>query len=168
MSTGAKITRDNLFEGLTGKQAAWLRAYLDSSNPNTFQNGTGSARAAGYKASSDTAFRVIGAENFAKLSKRISVWIDEVGLSPEKLKLKLLSLVEAKETKFFAHRGKVVDQIEVESIETQRRALDMALKVKGLYAPVEATVTVRDTIPAEDKALLRDIAKELGKRVVGK
>ncbi len=43
--------------------------------------------------------------------------------------------MEAKETKFFAHQGKVVETEEVEALGIQRQYTEMAVKVKGIFAP---------------------------------
>jgi len=127
--------KTKLYKGLKGKLLLWLAAYLDESNPNTFFNQTGAARAARYKYSTEGGLRAVGAQNYAKLRERIEAWLDEHGLSEARLKKKLFSLTEAKETKFFAHQGKIEDTAEVESLGIQIKALDMALKVKGMYAP---------------------------------
>jgi len=114
----------------------WLSYFVNSENKTTFLNRKESARAAGYKGSSEDAFRAIGTQNYLKLSDKINNWLEDVGLSENALKTKLISLLEAKETKFFQHEGVVSDQREVDALETQRRTLDMAFKIKGSYAPV--------------------------------
>ena len=111
----------------------WFSHYINSDCPETFLNKQASAEAAGYKASSYINFAAIGCQNYKKLQDRISKWIDEIGLSENALKKKLLNLIEAKETKFFQKDGKITEKVEVEALETQRRTLDMAMKVKGLY-----------------------------------
>jgi len=138
------------------KLNAWLRAYLDETCSTTFLNKTASAKAAKYKCKDDDSFRGIGVQNFRKLSDRISAWFDEVGLSENALRIKLLSLMDVKETKFFSapqkdEKGNVIDifvkEIEVEAIETQRKTLDMALKVKSMYAPTRYEHTGKDGAP---------------------
>lgn len=125
------------------KLNAWLRAYLDESCSTTFLNKTGSARRAGYKCKTEDCLRHLGCRNFIKVSDRINQWFDAAGLSENALKIKLLSLLNAKETKFFSSpikdkNGVVTDifvkEIDVEAIETQRKTLDMAIKVRGMYA----------------------------------
>lgn len=111
----------------------WFSHYINSDSPETFLNKSGSAKAAGYKTSREQSFGEIGYQNSIKLQDRISKWIDEIGLSENALKKKLLNLIEAKETRFFQKDGKVIETREVEALETQRRTLDMAMKVKGLY-----------------------------------
>ena len=117
------------------KLNAWLRAYLDESCSTTFLNKTESARRAGYKCKTEDCLRHLGCRNFTKVSDKINQWFDEVGLSENTLKIKLLSLLNAKKTEYFQHEGIVTDQREVEAIETQRRTLNMALKIRGMYVP---------------------------------
>jgi hypothetical protein len=116
------------------KLNAWLRAYLDENNPVTFLNKFTSAKAAKYKCKDDDSFAQIGCRNFKKVNDKIEKWFDEVGLSENALKNKLLSLMEAKETKFFAHEGTVTDQRDVDALGIQAKILDMAIKVRGMYA----------------------------------
>ncbi len=68
----------------------WLRAYTDESNPSTFLNKAGSARAAGYKTTNVHSLKAIGHQNFTKLSILISAWLEESGLSDTVLKQKLV------------------------------------------------------------------------------
>ncbi len=118
------------------KLALWLKYYTDDSNPETFLNQTKSAIYAGYKAKSENSFANIGLQNFRKLERHINRWLDEVGLSETKLKEKTLRLLSAKDTKLFIQeKNGELDIIEhkIPALETQRRTLDMAFKVKGLY-----------------------------------
>ena len=134
---------------ITSKMDLWLRHYTNEANKLTFLNKTESAKAAGYKCNNVDSFGQIGAQNFRKLSDKISVWFDEIGLSENALKAKLQSLMEVKEKKFFSAPIKDADGIvvgmhieseEVEAIETQRKSLDMALKVRGMMKPIEHAV----------------------------
>lgn len=153
---------------LKGKQRLWLRNYLDSNNLITFLNRAQSAKAAKYKANSYEGFCQIGYENYIKLEPHIKQWLDEHGLSENRLKLKLVSLIETKKTVFqkvkgHIDSGKLSDNvvkiaethikawkgkgeaaeayddgetvlgISVADPEVQRKSLDMAFKVKGLY-----------------------------------
>ena len=129
------------------KLNVWFKNFINENCSTTFLNKTNSAKAAKYNCSTDDSFRNVGCQNFTKCSDKIGKWLDENGLSENALKLKLLSLMEAKETKFFSYEGKITDQIEVESIETQRKTLDMALKVKGMHAPTKHELTGKDGKP---------------------
>ena len=121
---------------LTGKQRLWLKNYLDETNPETFFNGTRSAEIA-YNTNKNGSLKRIGHENATKLNGHISKWLDEYALSDNKLKGKLFSLINAREVKLFTNRDKEgnfeIIEHPVPAIETQRKTLDMALKVKGLY-----------------------------------
>ncbi len=83
----------------------WFKFYVDKSNKKTFLNKTESAKAAKYRGKDDNSFGCIGYQNYGKLQSRINTWLDDVGLSDEALKEKLLQLSEAKETKFIKIKG---------------------------------------------------------------
>ena len=126
---------------LTGKRLAWLSAYTDQSNPKTFLNATQSAMAVysnrkknQTKEQRYQSHASIGNENLKLLEKEINKWMDEVGLSENYLKKRLLELTKAKKTKFFAEKGVITDQVEVDDNSTQLKAVDMGFKYKGLYA----------------------------------
>jgi len=122
-------------KGIThpNKLMVWLHYFLDHSNKDTFLNKTSSAKAAGYRGKSENSFKSIGYQNFTKLHHVIAKWIDESGLSEVSLKVKLLDLLNAKETKFFAHGGVIISQVDIDALEVQRKALEMAMKVKGMF-----------------------------------
>lgn len=126
------------------KHAVWFGYYLDR-NSGTFLDGFRSAKKAGYNGN-DNVLRAIASQNAKKYQEKIAQWLKEEGYTEVALKCKLLSLMEAKETKFFSHEGKITDQVEVEALETQRRSLDMAMKAEGMYAPerhlVDGNLTV--------------------------
>jgi len=130
----------------------WFYHYTNDACPRTFLSNIEAARAAGYKTKNELSLAQIGYQNSKKLSDKLNDWMDEVGLSDAVLKKKLLSLMEATETKFFQHEGVVTDQREVAAIETQRRTLDMALKVKDLYAPKKFEHTGKDQGPISVEA----------------
>ena len=115
---------------------------------------------AGYKAKNRQTHMVIGSQNFRKLNDKINQWLDEEGFSEVALKIKILSLMNAKETKFFAHEGMISDRVEVEAIETQRKTLDMAIKVKDMYAPTKHQVTGKGGKDLEWTVKVVKVAKE--------
>lgn len=118
---------------LKGKRRLWLRNYLDINNPKTFMNAAQSAKYSNYQGKDDNSFKVIGSHNVNFCYPHIQKWLDEYGLSDNRLKLKLVGLTEAKETKFFQKDGIVTDTREVEALGIQQKSLDMAFKIKGLY-----------------------------------
>ena len=83
----------------------WFKHFIDEGNRATYMNRSGSARAAGYKATTDESFRAIGYQNFTKLHERVSVWMEETGMSDNSLHQKFLQLKNAKETKFLKVKG---------------------------------------------------------------
>lgn len=170
----------------TSKLQVWLFHYLNQGS-HTFLNGVASVREAGYKAKPES-HGSIAYQNYNKVQDKIEKWLDEHGLSDGKLKGKLLSLVGAKETVFQKVHGIVneaslipgtriviagaeetVIEVTVEALELQRRALDMALKVKGLYAPERHKVELEKIpmSPAEEKAYL-DAAEKIARGEIQK
>jgi hypothetical protein len=129
------------------KLSLWFRAFIDETNPDTFLNATSSARVAGYRAASENAFACIGYQNYRKVQSRIKEWLDDIGLSDARLKIKLVELLDAKETKFFQKDGMITDQRDVEALEVQRRTLDMIFRMKGMYAPERHEHTGKDGGP---------------------
>jgi hypothetical protein len=175
------------------KRDLWLRAYLDESNSRSFMNKTEAAKVAGYKCSTENSFQQVGCQNFSLLNDTINQWLDDVGLSEARLKAKLSSLLEARETKFQTMKGdldagnaapnisilSVATQdkynnagqaytetdtligIEVENLELQRRVLDMALKVKGTYAPEKHDHSVKGEIKhSHEEALAKALRQK--------
>jgi hypothetical protein len=55
----------------------------------------------------EDSFRRIGHENWTKLQKEITDWLSEAGLSENALKIKLLNLLDAEETKIVKISGAV-------------------------------------------------------------
>ena len=166
------------------KRLLWFKHYTDESNPATFMNKLGAAKAAGYKAKTENAFGCIGVQNYKKLQNEVLQWLDDIGLSETYLKQKLLSLIETKKTIFQkikghsdltelhgdvfeiakTHKmawsgqgeekeafddGETLIAINIEDPEIQRKTLDMALKVKGLYAPEKLEHTGNKGRPIE-------------------
>lgn len=146
----------------------WLKHFLNQKSTVTFLSKEQSARAAKYKCCSPESFRNVGSQNYRKCADKISKWLDENGLSENALKIKLLSLMEAKETKFFSaptkdEDGNVSDifvkEVEIEAIETQRKTLDMALKVKGMHAPTKHELTGKDGKPLAPPREMKIVVK---------
>lgn len=138
------------------KKRLWLKFYLDVNNTSTFFNKTESARRAGYKTKNKDSLRQIGCHNFKSLSTKISKWLDDNELSENALKIKLLTLLDAKETKFFKATetdqdgqvtGIMIKEVEVDAIETQRKTLQMAIKMKGMDAPSKLEISGDDGGP---------------------
>lgn len=57
--------------------------------------------------------------------------LTETGVTDKFLAEKTKALLDAKKTEFFQKDGKVTDQREVDALETQRKTLELATKLKG-------------------------------------
>ena len=181
----AKVSKLNL----------WFYHYTNDACPRTFLNASESVISAKYKTKNPESIRTIGYQNFTKLTDRVNSWMDDVGLSEAALKKKLLSLMEAKETKFQKIKGAVTDSdlsggvsalatsgaietgedgkeystgdtllgITVDAIETQRRSLDMAFKIKDMYAAkkIEHTGKGGGAIEVKEVCLDTDAIKSI-------
>lgn len=145
------------------KTTLWLSHFLDSSNKNTYLQRSNSAVAAGYKPGHSA--YTMGERNYKKYTDHISRWLDEVGLSENALKTKLLNLLDAQETKFFSDKGIVTDQRDVEALSIQQRALDMAFKVKGTYAPEKIDISGLNALLS---ALPEQVRAEIVRQVTAK
>jgi hypothetical protein len=148
------------------KRDVWIKFYLDQSNRETFLNGKASAIAAGYKCKDPKTFETIGSQNARILKDEISQWLDEVGLSKSALRQKLLSLIDAKETKFFQKDGIVTEQIDVEALGIQLKALELAMKSKSMLVE-KKEVTGKDGGPIEHVHSLTPELQEKLKQVYG-
>jgi hypothetical protein len=91
------------------------------------KNVSEAGRAAGYSAP-QAAHRALS---------RMRIYLPEIlarlDLSVEKVLMKFKDQLEAKETKFFAHEGIVVDSREVVAHDIQHLAADKLAKIYGLY-----------------------------------
>jgi hypothetical protein len=86
----------------------WLKHFLNENCSTTFLNRKESARRSGYKTINEYSLDSIGHQNFAKCRPRIKKWLDENGLSDEALEIKLIALMEARESKFIKVKGAVI------------------------------------------------------------
>ena len=164
---------------ITSKLNAWFKFYIDDSNKKTYLNKTESARAAGYKCrgkNPEDCFHVIGSQNYRKLKDRVAKWYDEVGLSENALKNKILELMSVKEKRFFSAPIKNADgvvtdiyikEIEVDAIETQRKTLDLGCKVQDMISPVRHMVTGKGGSKIQVEHSLDETWKELLLAVTG-
>jgi hypothetical protein len=107
---------ENLSNGMTAKAAA-LAAGYSKKNP----------RQSGYQA-------------LQGLRNKMPAFMEKHGLSEDVLIDKyLLPALEAYETKFFQTGGRITDSRQVVAWTSRVKALDMALKIKGLYARTRKT-----------------------------
>jgi hypothetical protein len=67
--------------------------------------------------------------------------MDDVGLTERALIDKhLVPLLNARETRFFQHNGKVTDLRTVAALGIRKDALDMAFRLRGSYAPKDPQI----------------------------
>lgn len=129
---------------LTAKQRRWLLGFLTHGNKTRAADEAGYAKGKPDKDGSYPQLRHTGVKNYQLLYPIIQRWFAEEGLDDDYIKARIAQGTNAKKTLFFAHQGVVVDEREVEDNETQRKYLDMAAKVKGIYAPKEIRVSEVD------------------------
>jgi len=132
MSPRAKKTQDTKKETSTGqctvKELKFLDLLFGEANFNASR-----AYELAFRTRHESA-RVGGCNLLKKLYPIIKQWLEDEGLTENRLKFKLLRLLDAKETKFFAHEGKVTDKREVEALGIQVKALELAMKTKGMLS----------------------------------
>ncbi len=145
---------------LSPKMRSWLKHYLDHTSPETFGNASASAKAAGYKCNTQASFESVGAQNYQKLRPLIEEWLDENALSSARLKQLLAEGLQAFETKFFAHQGEVITEKEVIPWGVRQKYLEMALKVKGLFAPEKHELTGKDGTAIDLTTLVMNLNNE--------
>jgi len=81
------------------------------------------------------------------LQGTISEIMDQAGLSDAYLVQNCLHpLLHATRTKHFQHKGKVKDSRREPALEIRRDALDIALRIKGKYAPAAVEQAHKDTV----------------------
>ena len=106
--------------GLTLKQAKLVKALPTAASVSE------AGRIAGYS-DAPTAHRAL-----KSLREKMVEVLDRHGLTPDFAAQKCLKLINAKETKFFANKGIVLDQKEVEAQDIQMRALELWAKLYGV------------------------------------
>ncbi|MBP8746150.1 MAG: hypothetical protein KBH86_13625 [Syntrophorhabdus sp.] len=116
-------------ERKTGKELKFLDFLFGDANFNA----TLAYKMAGFSASNSN-IRTNAHKLLKKLSPLVKQWLDDVGLTDANLKIKLLQKLEAKETKFFTHEGKVITRVEVDALSIQLKALELAMKAKGMLS----------------------------------
>lgn len=146
-------------KSLNIKQKAFLSEYLKCFNATEAYEKV-------YKCSRETALTngpaLLGN---ARIKELINKWLDEIGFSDERLKIKVLSLMEAKTTKFFQHEGEITDQAEVEDNTTQAKMTEIALKMKGLLTEkIEHSGEIKNIHDLSDKT--KELAKVGAKAIL--
>lgn len=103
--------------------------YIDTANS------VAAARLAGYTAPNANAMCVQASRllHSSRIFPLIYAILLQRQLTPEYAELKLIEQLEATETKFFAHEGKVVETREAINWAARDAALDKLLKIHGKY-----------------------------------
>ena len=99
-----------------------------------------------------------GYQALKQIKERMPEVLERHGLTDDSLIEKYLKpLLRAKETKFFAFQGEVIETHDVEALGVRKDALDMAFRLKGSYAPTNIEHTGQ--IIHEITALEQQMAK---------
>lgn len=88
--------------------------------------------------------------------------LDSEGITLPKLAKSLKEELEAKETKFFAHQGKIIEKEDVTTWEVRQRARIDAHKLRGDYPAEEHRITgemITSRSPAEIEELQKIAAR---------
>ncbi len=119
-------------QGLTLKQTKLLKALPTSDSVSE------AGRKAGYS-DAPTAHRAL-----KSMSEKMVEVFERHGLTPDFVAQKCLSLMSAKEKKFFAFMGSVTEERDVDALDVQIKATDMVLRVHGAYKEAQnAGTTIR-------------------------
>jgi hypothetical protein len=123
---------------LTHKEQAFVRNLVNGKSL------TESALAAGY---SDKYPGQSGWQALKNIQLKVPEFLDQYGLTDEALIEKHLKpLLNATETKFFQHKGRVTDSRRVPANAIRLGALDMTFRLKGSYAKPEEGTAERRTV----------------------
>lgn len=82
-----------------------------------------------------------------RLETEIQEWLTGNILEVTRLKARLDRLTEAKTTKFFAYQGEIFETREVDAHDVQLRALEMAFKLAGQFAPEKQVHEIKTVGP---------------------
>lgn len=105
---------------------------------------TDAALAAGY---SDKCPGVVGSQALESIREHMPEVLERNGLTDDSVVKKYLKpLMNANETKFFAHEGVVKDEREVVAWGPRRDGLDMYFKLKGDYKQLDKAANVSASV----------------------
>lgn len=95
-----------------------------------------------------------------QVQQAFSLCLEEAGLSVKILAEKIKSLIDAEQTVFFQHMGRVTDQRIVPALETRRKSLEMTARLKGHLQESKSSVDVSINIMGAVVAALRRVPDE--------
>lgn len=153
------------------RRSLFLRYFLDQESKRTFFNCTESAIAAGFTAKTRNGYGRKGSDLKRAFQKEILEYLDDNHLDEASLKRRLIDLLDANETKYFAYKGHIITEREVPDLPTRQKALNMAFKAKriGAYSEeleglpdIEIEIKhVTDKAPLTGKARMLEIIEEM-------
>ena len=106
------------------REKRFFRELIECGNPTE-------AAARAWPNSKRSSARHYACSTLKKHKIKMTELMDQMGLDLEEDIKDLIRLRKAKETKFFAHEGKVIEQVDVEDNGTQLKALELTCKIKG-------------------------------------
>ena len=133
MGKKKKSGNRNIGKGLTSKQIRLVKAFLKAKSAKQPITKGEAAEEAGYSPKNPTQS---ANQALAAIRLKAPEIMDKLGLSVESVIEKHLTpLLTATETKFFAHEGKIVSQVDVADNATRRYATRMAFELQGAFPP---------------------------------
>jgi hypothetical protein len=111
---------------LTTRQRKFVRALIRTLEPTE-------AAMQSYRCKDRKVARVIASQLLTKLNISMADLMDKCGLGLERDIADLIRLRNAKITKFFTYKGQIVDKREYEDNITQFKALELSMKLKGIF-----------------------------------
>lgn len=91
--------------------------------------------------------RHIISRRWSLLRPVVAQWLDANGLTKGDILREWIADIDAKETKFFQHEGRVVETREVINYTARQNALVNIGKIQGVYAPEKRELTGKDGEP---------------------
>jgi hypothetical protein len=140
----------------------WFFYFTAQDNPDTFLKPGPSAKAAGYRCRNKNNFCKVGWAVKKKLAPHVEAWLKDYGLDEQSLKMRLIKLMEARETRFIKINGTPIEladgvrqlaetvqskisacgdsyneehsilAFEIENLGIQLKATETALKMQGM------------------------------------
>lgn len=83
--------------------------------------------------------------------------LDEAGVTDDRIADKIASLMDARETRFFAHQGEIINEKQVDALSIQAEMVQFAAKLRGHVidrsASLNVTVTLTDRLKSARERL---------------
>ncbi len=113
-------------------------------------------KAAGYS-DSCVAYRKTEILHNPQIQKTFRDVLDSAGVTDDRIADKIASLMDARETKFFAHQGEIINEKQVDALSIQAEMVQFAAKLRGHVidrsASLNVTVTLTDRIKSARERL---------------